>query len=186
MDETPELIEIGHLGRAHGMNGEIRLFADDLDPELLQEGARLWIHRYDGPMAVTVQGCRPTPKFGILKIDEVDDRDGAEALQNCDVSVAVRDLPETDEGTFYQAHLKGAPVELIESADQADPPREVGTVGGFFATGANDVLVLWIDGDPERELYVPMIEGAIAEIDEAAPRVVLSPLEDWAPEGTEL
>jgi ribosomal 30S subunit maturation factor RimM len=62
----------------------------------------------------------------------------------------------------------------------------VGTVGGFFATGANDVLVLWVDDDPEDELFVPMIEDAIAEIDDSAPRVTLRPLDDWAPEGTEL
>lgn len=186
MDEHPELIEMGQLGRAHGMNGEIRLFADDLESPLLEEGGRLWIHTHDGPTPMTVQGCRPTPKFGILKLAEVEDRDAAERMQNCQVSVAVEDLPETDDETFYQAELKGAPVDLMEPSEQGHTRREVGTVGGFFATGANDVLVLWIDDDPDDELFVPMIEDAIAEIDDSTPRVTLRPLEDWAPDGTEL
>jgi ribosomal 30S subunit maturation factor RimM len=50
-------------------------------------------------------------------------------------------------------------------------------------TGANDVMVVVMRG--EQRLLVPMIEDAVAEID-VENGVLLRPLDEWAPEDTEL
>ena len=56
----------------------------------------------------------------------------------------------------------------------------VGEVAGFFETGANDVMVFKTPSD--TEVFVPMIEDAIALIDLEDQRVLIHPFEVWAPE----
>lgn len=181
-EDTPDLVEIGKIGRAHGIKGEVRLFAEDLDSEIYESGATVWIDSADGPRPMTVEGCRPTPKFGILKLEEISDRTAAERLTNLKVWVAQEDLPSLGEDEFYQVALRGCDVHLLEGGD-SEASRIVGEVGGFFATGANDVMVvLTEDGD---EVFVPMIEAAIEALEPDKGRVILRPLDEWAAEGTE-
>lgn len=184
MDEaSPQLVEIGHFGRAHGIAGEIRLFTDDSGTRLLEEGFTLWVDSRDGPEPMTIEKWRSTgSEFGILKLAEVDDRTAAEQLTNRTVWVAADALPEPDNDEFYLFELEGCEVYLTEA--DGDSARQVGTVDRFFATGANDVMVVLTDEDDE--VFVPMIESAIASIRPEEGRVTLQPLDQWAPDDTEL
>lgn len=176
-----DLIHIGTFGRAHGVRGEIRFFPVNPDSDLLEVGLRVFARRGDQDTSLSVSKARQANKFDILAFEEVSDRDEAEALTNLEVYVHADALPEPDEDEFYQRDLVGVDVAILESFD--GPTRSIGEVGGFFETGANDVMVVHLsDGE---KLFVPMIEGAVAEIDPEA-GVVLQPLDQWAPEGTEL
>ena len=168
-----DLVSLGKLGRAHGVHGEIRLFAHNPDSELLTEGAEVAIRTPAGVEFFNIEKIRWGDRFGILQLEGVDDRDEAEALTNLDLYVDASQLPELD-GEIYQRDLVGLPVVL------GDGKREIGEVAGFFETGANDVMVVERpDGDT---FYVPMAEVAVADIDLDDRRVVLQPLDEWAPE----
>ena len=179
-----ELIHIGTFGRAHGVRGEIRYFPANPESDLLEVGLRVFARRGDVDTPLTVSRARQANKFVILAFDEVADRDEAEALTNLDVYVDADALPEPDEDEFYQRDLVGVAVSILEAED--GPVRVIGDVGGFFETGANDVMVVHLSGGEEQEqkLFVPMIEDAVAQL--GPDSVVLQPLDQWAPEGTEL
>ena len=187
MADEVTYVEFGQFGSAHGVHGEIRLFADDLDREWFRSGSELHVETFDGMRSLTLETCRETPDFGIAAFEELDDRTDAEKLRNCSVYIDRDALPEPDDGEFYQFQLRGADVYLSLADPAANDARRIGSVGGFFdANGANDVMVVWLGDDEDDELFVPMTEGAIQELDPNRPRVTLEPSEQWAPEGTNL
>lgn len=132
--------------------------------------------------AFVLTKVRHSSKFDILALQEVEDRDAAEALTNLDVFVDPDDFPDLEDDEFYLRDLIGVAVGLLET-EEGDAFRVIGQVDGFLETGANDVMIVKIAGAPD--LLVPMIEGAVAEVDPGH-RVLLYPLDVWAPEGTEV
>ncbi len=167
------------------------MFADDLSSPLFGAGRTLWVHLRDGWESLTVEQVRETPKFGIAEFREVDGRDAAGRLRNESVFVPVESLPEPDADVFYQAQLKGRDVymatepsieRVIESAVASERWRRIGEVGGFFDTnGANDVMVVVLaDGE---ELFVPMIEGAVAPVEPESDTIRVFHPSNWGPDG---
>lgn len=181
-------VEVGKTGRAHGIDGEIRIFTAEPDWEYFQPGNVLHLERRDGPEPFVLGSWRVAAKFAIAKFESVEDRTAAERLTNSVVYVESAALPDLGDEDFYHYEIEGREVflqgEQSGEGSGAGPSDRIGTVDGFFETGANDVMVVRLEtGD---ELYVPMFEGAIAEIGRESERVVLRPLEEWAPEGTEI
>lgn len=185
-------VEVGKTGRAHGIDGEIRVFTAEPDWEYFQPGHVLHLERRDGREPFVLDSWRVAAKFAIAKFESVEDRTAAERLTNSVVYVESAALPELEDEDFYHYEIEGRDVYLERERPGEDsgpgpelgPMDRIGTVDGFFETGANDIMVVLLEsGD---ELYVPMFEGAIAEIERESDRVVLRPLEEWAPEGTEI
>lgn len=183
MSANPQLIEIGQLGRAHGVRGELRFFPADPDSELLEPGCRVFVREENAPAReFQLSGIRRAAKFDIISLSGVEGRDQAEALTNLSLLIDQEDLPELDEDEFYLRDLVG--LEAVElRSRQGDEVRSLGRVDGIFETGANDVMVV-ILGSGER-LLVPIIDEAIAEL-QMPDRVLLWPLADWAPEDTDI
>lgn len=178
MDE-PKRLQIGSLGRAHGIRGEIRFFPYNPESELLEPGLEIYLPKAD--RTLTVERARPTDDFVIVAFAEIDDRTQAESLTNLEVEVDEDVLPAPDDGEVYQKDLVGLEVAL--SDDDGGEERVIGEIAGFFATGANDVMV--VDLDDGGELYVPVVDAAIAVLTPER-GAVLHPLDRWAPEDTEL
>ncbi len=179
--EPDDLIAIGRFGRAHGVRGEVRFFSQNPQSDLLEDGLRVFVRRDGSAVPLTVAKVRHSAKFDIVGLDEIDGRDAAEALTNLEVFVERDALPEPDADEVYLSDLIGQPVAIMTG--DADQTRPIGRVGGFFETGANDVMVVELaDGDT---LYVPVVDHAIAQMAPDAD-VVLQPLDEWAPEDTEL
>lgn len=180
-----ELIEVGQTGRAHGVKGEVRVFAEHPDAEFFQPGQSLWLEKRRGYDSYTIEKWRIANDFVIAKFEEVDGRTEAERLRNLPVYVAADSLPRAGDESFYHFELEGRAVYLRPTDDAPDDQRRlVGEVAGIFPTGANDVLV--VDLEDGEELYVPMFEGAVEEIAPDDDTVTLRPLSEWAAEDTDL
>ena len=181
MTETTERVTIGKLGRPHGIKGEIRLFLSNPASRTLAEGLDVYIVADDiEPVAATVEKARYTDKFVIVKFDHIDDRGDIDEFKHAHVEVDYEALPDLDDDEFYYVDLVGAPVYVAktengEVADGADP---IGEVDRFFATGANDVMVIDAGDD---ELFAPLVEHAVLLLDFDEHRVVVQPLDVWAP-----
>ena len=175
-------VALGKLGRPHGIRGEIRLFLFNPESRTLSEGLQGVVTReHAPPVDVTVEKARFTDRFVIVKFEEFDDRGDIDALKHGHFEVDYDELPDLDDDQFYYVDLEGAPVYVAEQEDGA-PPSEadpIGVVDRFFATGANDVMVVAREHDDD--LFVPLVEHAVAMLDFEAQRVVLQPLEIWAP-----
>lgn len=171
-EPTPgDLLAIGHVARAHGLKGELRieLFFDGSDALGLVD--ELWLTKKgETPEAARrylIEAARPVPKAYLVVLEGVVERDGADALRGCTVWVARSALPESDEAEYYLIDLIGAKV--------IGPEGEVGTVIEIATHPSIDALVIQTpDG---RTLEQPLVPDWIARVSVAEKLVELTTLE---------
>jgi 16S rRNA processing protein RimM len=133
----PTRLEVGRIGRAHGLRGEVgvTLTSDRLDR--LGAGSVL----YADDRTLTVAAARRHQNRWLVRFEGVDDRGAAEALRGLVLTGDARPSA-TDE--LWVHELIGAPVR-----DRAG--TELGRIVAVEANPASDLLVL--DGD----VLVPMV-----------------------------
>ncbi len=187
MESPPERVAIGKLGRPHGIRGEIRLFLFNPNSEALRPGLHATVRMPDGTATdVVVDQARYAKKFVILKLQGLSGREDADALKHGQLEIDYDDLPELDDDAFYYLDLVGASVfeaPEVDTIDLDDDAQPLGTVDRFFETGANDVMV--VDRGEQKDLFVPLVEHAVALLDLDAHQVILQPLETWTAPDTD-
>ena len=96
------------------------------------------------------------------------DRDQAEALIGCEISVPADELPAAEDNEVYWRDLMGC--DVVTASEQP-----LGTITDMMETGANDVMVV----TGERERLIPFVWAeVVTDCDVAARRVVV----DWDPD----
>lgn len=134
MDDGPdaaagERLEVGRVGRPHGLRGEVTVRPVTNRPERFAPGSVLYA---DG-RRVEVVGARPHQAGWIVRFEGVVDRESAEELRGAVLSAeALGPLPE---GEIWVHELIGAEVH-----DRAG--RVHGRVVAVEANPAHDLLVL--------------------------------------------
>jgi 16S rRNA processing protein RimM len=170
-EDAGSLVEIGRIGRPHGVRGAITFLPHNPDSELLLNPPDLY---FDDRTPVPVAALRPAPRGRyVLEIEGVDDREAAAALTHRALFVLRSDLPEPEEG-LYLVDLVGLSVE--------DPGgRPLGRITGLIATGGVDVLEIEGEGGP---WMLPAADALIVEVDAEGGRLVVDPPDGLVP-GTE-
>jgi 16S rRNA processing protein RimM len=131
-------LEVGRIGRAHGLRGEVVVTPVSNIAERFAPGATLWV---DGA-AMVITSSRPNQHRYVVHFEGVDDRNGAEALRG--KLVEAEPLGDAPDGELWVHELIGSEVR-----DRAG--AEFGTVVAVEANPAHDLLVL--DGGA----LVPMV-----------------------------
>ena len=146
------LLEVGRIGKAHGLRGEVvvRLVTDRL--ERLAPGSILQTNRGD----FTVVSSRPHQDRWLVMFEGVNGRTEAEALHG----VVLMAEPIEDPAALFVHDLVGAMV-----IDQGGVER--GVVQSVLANPASDLLVL----DDERLVPLNFVVGDL-EVDDAGRRIV--------------
>lgn len=164
MANTPAQICLGVIVGSKGLRGEIRIKSYTEDPQ--DVAAYGPVVTSDGrtlTLAVTGSGAGVT----IAKVDGVNDRTAADALKGLEFFVDRSALPPPGADTLYQADLIGLQAERTDG-------ESLGAVTAFHNYGAGDVMeVKSADGE---EVLIPFTEAAIAEVDMAGRRILVTPL----------
>ena len=122
-------LEVGRIGRAHGLRGEVHLVPITNHPERFATGATLFV----GDRAYVIDAARPHQQHWLVHFEGIDDRNAAEALRN--QVVTAEPLGAAPEGEFWVHELIGAEVRDRTGA-------VVGRVTAVEANPAHDLLVL--------------------------------------------
>ena len=125
-------LEVGRIGRAHGLRGEIAVSLSTDREERVAPGSVLEI---DGRELVVVR-ARPHQRRWLVVFEGVEDRTAAEALQG---ELLYADALPTDGDDELWVH------ELIGATVQDPSGNSLGRVIALEANPASDLLVL--DGD---------------------------------------
>jgi 16S rRNA processing protein RimM len=139
---TPKL-EVGRIGRAHGLRGELAVTFTSNRPERSAVGAVL----YAGDRELVITASRPHQGRMLVCFEGIDNRTAAEALLGVVLTALPLDAEEAGaraEGEFWVHELVGSTV-----VDRAG--THIGTVVAVEANPAHDLLVL--DGGT----LVPMV-----------------------------
>jgi 16S rRNA processing protein RimM len=154
-DRGDRLWEIGVLGRPHGVRGALRLFLHNPSSRAVRDCGALWISDGKGPPARReLLGYNSMPRFAVVELADVNDRDSAAALTGLRVLLPREDLGALGEGEFYVEELKG--IEVYEGG------RLLGAVISSRSQGGLEVVT--VRGE-ELELQVPLVEDHVESLD---------------------
>jgi 16S rRNA processing protein RimM len=131
-------LEVGRVGRAHGLRGEVVVKPITNRSERFQKGAELFL---DDDRTVTIASSRPLKDTFVVRFDGVDDRNGAEALRGKVLTAAPI---EGDDDALWAHDVIGAEVH-----DRAG--AVLGRVVAVEANPAHDLLVL------DNDALVPVV-----------------------------
>jgi len=161
------LVEIGRIVNRHGIHGEVRVLPHN--PETTTLNAVEWVVLRDANTPGErrrVVARRRHKRFVLLRLEGCDTANDAEALVGRTVCVPREQLPPRQPHEVYQ-------VDLIGCTVRTDSGDDLGTVREIFATGSNDVCVVW---DGTREYLIPLIADVIVRLDPAAGEIVIHPV----------
>ena len=143
-------VQIGRVGRPHGIDGSFFVEQPSADDRWWKTGARFLA---DGS-SVEVVAHRRSSGRPVIKLDRSVDRGVLLEVE--------RDaLPPTEEDEYYAFELVGLPV--VE-----ENGRELGNVKAVTTGVANDVLEL------DSGVLLPMIEDCVRDVDLTAGRIVVA------------
>jgi len=154
MGGQTERLEIGRIGRPHGVRGDVMVTLTTNVEDRVAVGTLWWV----GDREVTVESSRPHQGRFIVHLSGLDDRDAAAALTGA--RVFAHPLDDAPVGEVWVHEVIGASV-----VDRAG--RDHGRVVAVEANPAHDLLVL--DGGG----LVPMV----FVVEHAEGRVVIDPPE---------
>lgn len=157
-------IELGWVGKAHGLRGEVSIRLHWPQSRVLAEVGCVLVRDAAGERWLGVETARPCNGGMLLKLQNVDDRDAAQRLRGARILVDRAVLPEPDEGEYYLADLVGARVE--------DPDGTVGEVVEVRVHSSVDSIVIRTPAGERVEQ--PLVEPWIDAIDVAARLVRLT------------
>jgi 16S rRNA processing protein RimM len=161
-------VSAGRVGRAHGLDGSF--YVTGARPRLLVVGTTVRLNA----QAATVVRRAGTDEHPIVRLDEVEDRPGVEALRGRELTVELSQAPALEEGEWWAQELAGCEV--------VDGERRVGTVIGLMelpSCEALEVRLVTSEGEDQhksadsssRQLLVPMVSDAIRYVDPKQRRI---------------
>lgn len=131
-------LEVGRIGRAHGLRGEVVVTPVSNISERFARGSTLWVD----DRAYVIASSRPYQHRYVVRFEGVDDRNGADTLRG--KIVEAEPLAEPPAGELWVHDLIGSAVR-----DRSGAP--VGRVVSVEANPAHDLLVL------DNGALVPMV-----------------------------
>ena len=157
-------IPIARIVGVHGIRGDVKLLPLDRDPDFLASCKTFYL---DG-RPIAVSACRVHKGMALLKLENIDGRDAAEALRGKVLSIRRADVRLPD-GEYFDEELLGLDVydggtgarvgELVRVEHY--PASRVYTIRGereFLIPAVKDAFILNVDLENHR-MDIRMWEG---------------------------
>jgi 16S rRNA processing protein RimM len=153
------------VGAPWGVKGWIHVDSYTDPPDGILE-YRQWTLRLGSGERITrglIEGHPHSDRI-VARLEGVEDRDRAAALNGAVIEVARAELPPTGEREYYQADLLGLMVRNLDGA-------ELGKVGYFVDTPTGPMMVV----KGQREYWIPSVPKHLSKVDLAAGLILV----DW-------
>ncbi|MGH2786623.1 MAG: ribosome maturation factor RimM [Actinomycetota bacterium] len=150
MDRPGKLLA-GHIGKPHGVSGEVYVVRISDDPKRFEPGRRL---EHDDGRELMVETARPHRDRFLVKFAGIDTRTDAESLRG-ELYVPFDAARTLEQDEFWPHQLIGCEV--------ATPSGErIGTITGVQPGPAHDILVV---DTPGGERLVPTVKAIVTSVD---------------------
>lgn len=144
---------IGSVSKAHGMKGEVKIYAYSEQPENISNYQKVFLIDRNGKISpqLKIEKSRPQGKMAITFLETINNRDRAEQIEGMGVLLLKEDLPDVAQDEYYWYQLIGKEV--------VDPTGNVlGHVKELFSNGAQDILVISTD---DNDMLIPLVEDIV-------------------------
>ena len=165
-DKT-EMICVGAISGAFGVQGEVRLKSFCVEPEAIADYAPLSTE--DGSREFTLKITRPLKGGFAARMSGVPTREAAEALKGTRLYAPRTRLPGLPDDEFYHADLIG--LQVVDTGGVV-----LGTIRSVQDHGAGDILEITGPG-LKKPAMLPFTREAVPTVDLDAGRVVVDPPE---------
>lgn len=168
-----DLISLGYITRAHGLDGTVHLHLHNPQGETLFEIDFLLFKR-EGEKRFRKTGIRLFREHSdgfLLQLEGVNHRDQAEALRRTEIFVQRDQLPPLKDGEYYFFQLEGFPV--YNTQDEL-----LGHVLQVQEAPAQNLLVIQT---AHGEAMIPIVPTLVPSIDTKARRIVIRPIPGLLP-----
>ena len=150
-ESSPEHINVGHVIRAHGLKGQLRVKSLSDVPERFQPGGVVYIN--GAPFTVAASGFFRHGQI-LLTLQGIEDSDAAQKLVEQWITVPAAAAPPLPEGEWFHFQLLG----LRVITDQGE---ELGEITDILETGSNDVYVV---SGGKAEILIPALKTVITQV----------------------
>lgn len=166
--ELPEFVAIGHVERAHGIRGDVRVRPLTDHPERFKQIKRVFIEHPQGA----------TDEYELTKVvvhehviylglRGITTREQAQILKGATLKIRREECLPVGDDEYYHFELVGAEVRTTAGV-------HLGRVESVWELPANDVIVVRND---DREWLIPVIKPVIKNVDVEKGEIVIEPLE---------
>ena len=163
-----------YVAGAWGVKGGVKVKPFAADPQALFSSRRWFLspseskpgHRV--PAVLKVTSAREQGDTVVATVQDIDDRDAAQALSGAGVYVSRASFPTPDDGEFYW-------VDLIGLAVCGRDSLELGKVVGLLETGPHCVLRVQPAAVDADEILIPFVDAYVDQVDMAARTIIV----DW-------
>ena len=156
------MVIMGRIVAPYGIFGWVKILPDTEVIDGLFDYESWWIGKDNTWQEIEIETAKVHNDVIVAKLVGVDDRDAALKCKGKQIAVPRDQLPEAEEDEYYWSDLIGLSVKNKQDID-------FGKITDVFETGANDVLVVNMEGAPKsNERLIPFIDGVVLEVDIAA------------------
>lgn len=169
----PEYLVVGHLTKAHGTRGEMRVRPlTDAPEEVFEPGRRVILgddrgELGDRPQEEQIEASRPYRKGWLVKLAGLEDRARARELTGRYLLVPTEERGALAEGEYFYHQLLGLEVETVSG-------EAVGRIREVYETEPHHMLEV---KGPGGVHLVPFRGEWVASVDVEAGRMVIDPPE---------
>ena len=148
---TEEHVIVGNVRGVWGVRGHIKIevLTDTLDR--FSVGSVVYL---DGTPCC-IGGVRSHGRGLVVKLDSINTRSEAEAIQNCQLTVPTNLVPHLPEGSYYH-------FQLIDMDVWSEVGDYIGFIREIIRTGANDVYV--VNRGDKKDILVPALKDTIIKV----------------------
>jgi 16S rRNA processing protein RimM len=161
MNERPDALLAGQVGKPHGIAGEVYVDPISDDPSRFEPGSRL-LHESAGPLVVA--SARRHGDRLLVAFEGIISRTQAEGLRGA-LYVGADQLRRLGPGEYWEHELEGCAVVQRDGSS-------IGKVERVVAAPAQDLLAV---STPKGERLVPVVRDIVVSVDPGARRIVVDP-----------
>ena len=179
-----DLIELGAVSEAQGLQGQVKVRPHSSDPVTLLSSKAVWlslIPRRDGVSASTelasltqykVKSAKMHSGNVVMALEGISDRVQALALKGARILVTRDTFPKADGDSYYWVDLIGCQVINLQG-------ELLGTVIDFNEHGAHGVIVIGDASTSAVKQLVPFVKEVVINVDLVAKTITLDWQSDW-------
>lgn len=159
-------ILVGEIVKAHGLRGEVIISAHTQNQDRFAPGATLRVGRTaDDIVEFEVVAVRSHQDRLIVSLEGIADRNAAEALRGRLIFIASDELPELEEGLWWEKDILG-----MSAVDQDGT-----ALGVVTEVIVREVQDLWKIDTGRTEVFVPAVPGIVVSVDLENRTIVIDP-----------
>ncbi|HHC74959.1 MAG TPA: ribosome maturation factor RimM [Thiothrix sp.] len=162
-----QTIKLGHIMGVFGVKGWVKIYSHTAPRDSILTYSPWQLQKKGQPLQnYPVKQGQLHGKSLIAQLENVDNRNHAEALIGASIYIQRTQLPKLATQDYYWTDLEGLQVYNLQAI-------HLGTVDYLIETGANDVLI--VKQSNGHEHLIPYIDAVVQQVDLQAKRLLV----DW-------